>query len=101
MKKILKKKAVRFLIELKLKLLLLECSIDDDNKVIFRKKKWVLCSEPLKTGIIHQTHTSIFAGYSDKEITYKFISKKYFWPSISENIKKYIKNCDIYKRTKT
>ena len=42
----------------------------------------------------------IFAGHFGKKITYKFIFRKYFWPDILENIKRYIKNCNICGKTK-
>ena len=78
MKRILEKKTTRFPATSKLKISILECLIDKDSKINFRKKKWVPRLESLKTEIIHQIHISIFADYPEKEITYKLIFRHYF-----------------------
>ena len=85
--KALKEGVRRFPLILKLKLLLVECSIDEDNKIRFRNRKWVLRLESLRTGIIHQTYISIFTGHSGKEVMYKLVANQYFWPGMSEDIK--------------
>ena len=52
-KKTLKKKTRHFLLILKFKLLLMECSIDKNNKIRFKNRKWILKLELLKTKIIY------------------------------------------------
>ena len=69
------KKGIRyFLLILKLKLLLIKCFINKNNKIRFRNRKWILRLKSLKTRIIYQTHTSIFIGYFGKKMTYKLIA---------------------------
>ena len=100
-KRALEEGATRFPAASKLKISISECSIDKDGEVNFRERKWVPRLEPLRTEIIHQIHTSIFAGHPGKEITYKLVSRRYFWPNMSEDIKKYTRNCDVCGRTKS
>ena len=90
-----------FLAVLKLKISILECLIDKDSKINFKKKKWVPQLKFLKIEIIYQIHTSIFTDYFKKEIIYKLIFRYYFQLNMSEDIKKYTKNYNIYKKTKS
>ena len=71
--KALKEKIRYFLLTLKLKLLLAECSINKNDKIRFRNRKWILKLELLRIEIIYQTYISIFIRYFGKEVTYKFI----------------------------
>ena len=41
MKRVLEKETMRFPAALKLKILILECSINKDDKINFKKRKWV------------------------------------------------------------
>ena len=84
----------------KLKILISEYSINKDSEMNFRERKWIFWLKFLKIGIIHQIYTSIFTNYPKKKIIYKLIFRYYFWLNISKNIKKYIKNYNIYKKTK-
>ena len=52
-KKTLKEKARCFLLILKFKLLLMECSINKNNKIKFKDRKWILKLELLKIRIIY------------------------------------------------
>ena len=56
--------------------------------------------EPLRTSIIEQIHTSAITGHPGREITYKIIARDFFWPRMSNNIQRYIRNCDTCGRTK-
>ena len=91
--------ARKFPPSLNLKISLAECSVET-NKVLFRGREWVPDSEPLRTTLIKLTHDSRLTGHPGREITYKMLAKSYFWPGMSNQIRRYIQNCSIYGRTK-
>ena len=47
-----------------------ECSVDEDEDVCFRNRKWVPDSEQLRTLINQEAHDSILSGHPGREGTY-------------------------------
>ena len=85
--------ALRFPSHLRLKVSISECSIDDDGKLCFRGRRWVPDSEPLRTGLIQQVHDSLLSGHPGREVTYSLVARQFFWPGMSDSIRRFCNNC--------
>lgn len=70
-----------------------ECEVKDDN-LLFRGRRWVPDYEPLRTRIIQETHDSPLAGHPGRETTYALVSRKFYWPNMSQDIRRFCQNCD-------
>lgn len=81
--------------ELKLKVSTSECTIDQAQKLRFRGRLWVPNSEPLRTKIIQTAHDSRLTGHPGREETYTVVSREYFWPNMSIDIRRFVRNCDL------
>jgi hypothetical protein len=75
-----------------------ECSLDDDGKLLFRGRRWVPESEPLRTGLIQQTHDSVIAGHPGREVTAALMMRQFFWPGMLAEIRQFVRNCDTCRR---
>lgn len=85
--------APRFPRELRLKVSISECSLDDEGKLCFRGRKWVPGSEPLRTGLIQHIHDSLTSGHPGREVTYSMVARQFFWPGMSDTIRRFCNNC--------
>jgi transposase InsO family protein len=90
----------RFPPSLGVKCSIAECSINDQGELLYRGRKWVPSSENLRTRIIGEVHDSLSAGHPGREITYRIVARDFFWPGMSDNIRRYVRNCDVCGRTK-
>ena len=98
--KAVKEGARRFPISLDLKLSIAECKLDENGNLLYRNRKWVPDHEPLRTGLIHAMHASKSTGHPGRNITYQIIAREYFWPSMSNTIRQYVRNCSVCGRIK-
>ncbi|KAF7572877.1 hypothetical protein PtrM4_077820 [Pyrenophora tritici-repentis] len=89
----------RFPAALQIKCSIAECKIKDQI-LYFRNRKWVPNYEPLRTSIIERIHGSVATGHPGREITYKMVARDFFWPGMSNDIRRYVRNCDTCGRTK-
>ena len=80
----------KFPTALELKVSIAECKLDDQGNLLYRDRRWVPNSEPLRTGIIHAIHTAKALGHPGRNITYQAVAREYFWPSMSNSIRQYI-----------
>ena len=83
-----------FPIGLKLKVSISECSISNDNYLLFRERKWVPNSLNLRTRLIQTTHDSALHGHPGREVLYALISRRFFWPGMSKDIRSFVQSCD-------
>ena len=83
----------------------LKCSIEDcsaDGGVLFyRGRKWVPDNDELRTAIISGAHDSLVTGHPGRELTYKILARDYFWPGMTNSIRRYVRNCDACGRSKS
>ncbi|QSS72061.1 hypothetical protein I7I50_03115 [Histoplasma capsulatum G186AR] len=70
------------------------CSIDDDNCLRFRDRRWVPDSEPLRTRIMQEIHDSPMTGHPGREIMYSIIAREFYWPDMSKDVRRFVRNCD-------
>ena len=92
--------ARRFPPDLQLKVSIAECSVDDNMFLLCRERRWVPSYEPLRTGLIDGVHSPPVAGHPGRQITYQTVARNYFWPGMSNDIRRFIRNCNICGRTK-
>lgn len=84
----------RFPRDLHTRMSISECKVDEQNRLRFRDRLWVPDYEPLRTGLIQSTHDSILTGHPGKNALYAILARRFYWPSISDDIKRFTRNCD-------
>ena len=48
--------------------------------------------------ILYSFHEDLLAGHFGFNETYRAISERYFWPQMGDDIKKYVRSCDICQK---
>jgi len=71
-----------------------------DGLLWYQGKIWIPKNEGIRTTLIAKHHEPPQAGHGGKAKTTVLISRRYYWPKIREDIKRFIKNCDTCQRTK-
>ena len=92
--------APKFPTELELKVSIAECTINDEGQLLFRERRWVPDSEPLRTTLIQTVHDSIIGGHPGREVTSSLMSRQFFWPNMLRDIRRFVRNCDVCGRMK-
>ena len=64
---------------------------------MFRGRLQVPEKEPLRTKIIQDTHDSKAYSYPGRDSTGAIITRQFFWPNIYLDIKRFVRNYNIYK----
>lgn len=88
------KNARRFSSELKLPINISECTIGEDGWLRYRDSLWVPDHEPLRTAILHEVHDSPITGHPGRENTFSILSRRFYWPNYSQDVRRFIRNCD-------
>ena len=83
-----------------LKVSIAECSIDEEGRLLFRGRRWVPNSEPLRTALIQEAHDSMLTGHPGREGTAAVLSRQFFWPNMLRDVRRFVRNCDVYRRMK-
>jgi len=68
--------------------------------VWYQGKIWIPKDEGIRTTLIAKHHEPPQAGHGGTAKTTELITRRYYWPKIGEDIKRFIKNCDTCQRTK-
>ena len=84
----------RFPKELQLSVSISECELDNRGQPLFRGRRWVPDYEPLRTRIMQEIHDSKLSGHPGHNALYGLISRAYFWPNMSSDIRRFVRNCD-------
>jgi len=71
-----------------------------DGLLWYQGKIWIPNDEGIQTALIAKHHKPPPAGYGGTAKTTKLIGRRYYWPKIREDIKRFIKNYDTCQRTK-
>jgi hypothetical protein len=79
--------ATRLPCELRVKVSIAECSISPDGHLLYRSRKWVPNSEPLRTRILQETHNSVLIGHPRKNTLYLMIARNFYWPELSADVR--------------
>jgi Integrase zinc binding domain len=84
--------------ELKVKVSIAECYIDPRGLLLFRDRIWVPASEPLRTKLIQDTHDSHITGHPGRDSTFAILSRRFYWPGLSQEVRRFLRNCDVCGR---
>ena len=71
------------------------------NNILYRKhhgKQLLVVPEHKKHEILSASHDHHMAGHQGVKNTYQRISGKYYWPTLFEDIRQYIRTCDICQK---
>jgi len=71
-----------------------------DGLLWYQGKIWIPKNEGIGTALIAKHHEPPQAGHGRRAKTTELISRRYYWPKIREDIKRFIENCDTCQRTK-
>jgi len=71
-----------------------------DGLLWYQGKIWIPKDKGIRTTLIAKHHEPPQAGHGGTAKTTELISRRYYWPKIREDIKRFIKNCDKCQRTK-
>ena len=85
--------------ELKLRMATGECYINENGLLNYRDRIWLPNYEPLTTRIIQKVHDSFLSGHPGRDATISLVSRKFFWPGCNQDVRRFVKNCDICGRT--
>jgi hypothetical protein len=84
----------RFPTRLKVNTSITECELDERGQLLFRGRRWVPESEPLRTRLIQETHDSILIGHPGRDMTYAILARSVYWPGMSDAVRRFFRNCD-------
>ena len=82
----------RFPSDLGIKVSISECELEE--RLLFRGRRWVPYSEPLRTRIIQETHDSMLVGHPGRNTLYAILARRFFWPQMSSDVRRFCQNCD-------
>lgn len=85
----------RFPKELQLQLSIGECEFDNDNRLLWRKRRWVPKDEALRTRIMQECHDSLLGGHPGHNTLYGLLARTVFWPDMATDVKRFVRNCDL------
>ena len=78
---------------------LAECHLDERGLLRFRDRVWIPESEGLRTSLIQQTHDSHITGHPGRDATYTILSRRFFWPNIAKDVRRFLRNCAVCGRS--
>jgi hypothetical protein len=76
-----------------------ECSIDEGQRLCWRERIWIPQHEPLRTKIVQETHDSTLTGHPGRDMLKSLLSRRFYWPGLDEDVRRFIRNCDICGRS--
>jgi len=63
-------------------------------------KVYVLKDEKLRAEIIKLHHDMPIGGHGGQWKTIELVTRNFWWPGVTKEVKKYVKECDTYQRNK-
>ena len=84
--------------KLDLRLAIRECEVRD-GLLRYRDRLWLPSYEPLTTHVIQKIHDSFLGGHPGRDATIDLVSRQFYWPSINQDIRRFLRNCDVCGRT--
>ena len=68
--------------------------------VLKEERVYVPKDEKLKVEIIWLHHDTLIAGHGKQWKTVELVTRNYWWPGVTKEVKQYVKGCDQYQRIK-
>ena len=72
----------------------------EDGLLYVRDRIYVPDDERLRADIVRHLHETRMGGHSGKHGTYDRLSRWYYWPSCTDTVARYVKNCLTCQRSK-
>jgi len=72
----------------------------NDSLLWYRGSIWIPNDEGIRTTLIAKHYDPPQAGHGGTAKTTELINRRYYWPKIREDIKRFIKTSDTCQRTK-
>ena len=86
--------------DLKFKVSIAECSLSAQGKLMFQGCLWVPDKEELCMKMIQEIHDSKACGHPGRDSTAQILGQQYFWPGMSQDVQRFVQNCDACGRNK-
>ena len=72
-----------------------------DDLIFYEGSRLLIPKHPtLRTRLIAEHHDTAYAGHLGRDRTTEFLSRGFYWPSLKQDVKDYVKTCDICMRSK-
>jgi len=68
-------------------------SWEQDGIVYMEKRIYILNNKKLKKMILQENHDSVDMGHPGQQRIMKLLKWNYWWPSLKEDVKKYVQGC--------
>jgi transposase InsO family protein len=94
LKQAVRDKLPRFPRTLQMKVSMSECKLDEQGRLLYRERRWVPNSEPLRTRLMQETHDSVLCGHPGHNMTYAILARNVYWPGMAHDIRRFTRNCD-------
>jgi hypothetical protein len=75
-------------------------SVDSKGLLRHRQKAYVPQDNAVRAEIMKICHDDPTAGHFGHKKTLKLVQQKYYWHAMSQDVKEYVRGCDICQRTK-
>ena len=72
----------------------------EGDLILKESKVYVLKDEGLRIEIIQLHHDILVAKHGEKQKTIELMTRNYWWLEVTKDVKKYVKDCNIYQRMK-
>ena len=66
----------------------------------YRDALWVPEYEPLRTQLIQRSHDSPLTGHPGRDGTLEILKRQFYWPGMSQDVRRFVRNCDACGRSK-
>lgn len=73
---------------------------EKDQRLYFRARLYVPDNSELRLHLLRLSHDSAIAGHPGRAKTYELLSRHYYWPKMSRDVKRYVRNCHVCSRSK-
>jgi hypothetical protein len=81
------------------KISLSECELRE-NRLYYRSRLVVPDHDELKIKLLRHVHDSPMGGHAGRAKTLEVLQRQYYWPSMHETVRRYVKSCHTCSRTK-
>ena len=71
-----------------------------DGIPYYRGSIWIPEYEPLRTAIIQRCHDTAESGHPGRDGTLEAVRRQFYWPGMSHDVRRFVRNCDVCGRTK-
>ena len=73
----------------------------EENGLMLRDRKvYVPKDEKLRAEVIQLHHDTLVGGHRGQWKTTELVTRNFWWPGVTKEVKKYVEGCDAYQRNK-